>query len=222
MNCERAIELILDSLVEPLAAEDRQELDRHLAECKSCKAEAAAYDRMQESLASVAIPERSPHGLERLQDAVKAEFGDTVPESRARSGWLQIAAAFALMAIGAALTLGLQTYIGGEPDDIVAEDTRMRFLFVMTETTEDPRQSAQANQEIRAWFASLVNQGILETETAVRVGGTVGTPPDGPLLEGPIAGMVVIRAADAQEARRIAGSSPIIEYGGFIEIRSVE
>jgi hypothetical protein len=222
VNCERAIELILDSLVEPLAVEDREELDRHLAECESCQAQAATYESMQASLDGVAVPERSPHGLERLQAAVKAEFGDPEPVPVARPGWLRFAAAFALIALGAVLTVGLQDFIGEEAAEIVAEDTRMRFLFVMTETTEAPELSAQANEEIQAWFAGLVEQGILEVETAVGIGAAIGTPPNGPLLEGPVSGMVVIRAADAQEARRIAVTSPVIEYGGFIEIRSVE
>ena len=78
-----------------------------------------------------------------------------------------------------------------------------RFLFVMTETTEGPELSAQANQEIQAWFADLIDQGVLEVETAVgNREPLIGAPPDGPLLSGPVSGMVVIRATNEQHARQ--------------------
>ena len=45
VNCEHAIELILDSLVEPLSAADQEALDRHLAECETCSGRVVRVSR---------------------------------------------------------------------------------------------------------------------------------------------------------------------------------
>jgi hypothetical protein len=76
--------------------------------------------------------------------------------------------------------------------------------------------------EVHEWFTGLVEQGIMESGIRIPDGPPVGTPPDGTLLNGPVVGFMVIRAADHREARRIAVSSPIIDYGGFIEIRAMD
>jgi hypothetical protein len=91
----------------------------------------------------------------------------------------------------------------------------------MAGTQEAVEQSAQARQEIDAWIADLIERGIMETGFGLADQPPVGAPPDGPLMDLEVSGFIVIRADDAKEARRIAVSSPVIDYGGFIEIREL-
>jgi len=231
MSCERAIDLMIDSLVEPLDQAQLDELQRHVAECESCAAELADYRTLWRQMETVAIPEQSLGALERLQTEVRKEFaGEYAAATRdARSpmaftgSWMQrLAAAIALVGLGAILAIGARDFLGdaGPADETV--DTRARYLFIMTETQEGPELAAQAQSEIQAWFAGLAEQGVIESGSGIAVGPPVGTPPDGTLFNGPVSGFMVIRAADSQEARRIAVSSPIIDYGGFIEIRAMD
>lgn len=220
MSCDRARELMFDALVEPLGEDEQRELDQHIASCDACAAEAEENEALWKNLETIAIPPPSPDGLERLQSAVKEEFGQSAPATN--RSWYRAAAAIALVALGGILSFGLQNFLDDQPPAVDVEDDRARFLLIMTETTEGPELAQQANEEIGQWFADLAEQGILEPGSGVAVGPAVGVPPDGPLLQGPISGIVVIRAADIQEARRITITSPIITYGGFIEIRSVD
>lgn len=222
MNCEHAIELIIASFVEPLSAADRESLDDHLVSCKSCSAAFVEYDELWQHLDEVAVPERLPGGLERLQRAMAMEFEITKPGILSRSRWIRVAAALMFVAIGGLLTVGLQSLFESKEQRNEPGYAGERFLFVMTETTEAPELSEQANAEIQAWFRDLIDQGVLEIDTAIGIGDAIGTPEEGPLLDGPIAGMVVIRANDKQHAQQIAQGSPMKKYGGSIEIRAVE
>ena len=65
----------------------------------------------------------------------------------------------------------------------------------MTETREAPELAEQAQSEVQAWFAGLAEQGIMESGVGLSVGPPVGTPPDGTLLNGPVAGFRPIVAA---------------------------
>ena len=231
MSCERAIELMIDALVEPLAPEHLEELRQHIADCQSCAAEVAGYRELWRQLETVAVPEAAPDGLERLQKAVHDEFGDesesagrgirTPPVDRFAAP-RRIAAAIVLVALGAALAIGLEGRFDRNEFDDTATDDRARYLLVMTETRETPELAAQAQSELQEWFVGLAEQGIMESGVGLSEGPPVGTPPGGTLLNGPVAGFIVIRAADDQEARRIAFESPVIDYGGFIEVRAID
>ncbi len=231
MSCERANDLIIDALVEPLSPEHLEELQQHIASCRACAAEAAGYRELWRQLETVAIPEAGPDGLDRLQKAVLDEFGDEIgsagrgtrPPSVDRFAVpRRIAAAIVLVALGAALAIGLEGRFDRNERGETAIDDRARYLLVMTETQEAPELAAQAQSELQEWFAGLVEQGIMESGAGLSEGPPVGTPPDGTLLNGPVAGFIVIRAANDQEARRIAFNSPVIDYGGFIEIRAID
>lgn len=231
MSCERAKDLMIDALVEPLTREHLEELRQHVADCRACAAEAAGYRELWRRLETVAIPDASPGGLERLQNAVLAEFAGEFgsagrvirPPSADRFALTRrIAAAVVLVGLGAALAIGLEGRLDRSGRGEATTDDRARYVLVMTETRESPELAAQAQSEVQAWFAGLAEQGIMESGVGLGDGPPVGTPPDGTLLNGPVAGFIVIRAASDQEARRIAFTSPVIDYGGFIEVRAVD
>jgi len=230
MSCERARDLMIDALVERLDEEQMEELQRHVAGCGACAAEASGVQDLWRRLETVAIPVPASGGLERLQAEARKEFGDefaasshgnrpasTAPVNR----WQRIAAALALVGIGAIMAIGLENYITDAGPEDTPADGRARYLLIMTETQEGPEMAAQVQAEVQDWIAGLIEQGIMESGIGIAAGPPVGAPPAGTLLNGPVAGFIVIRAADNQEARRIAVASPIIDYGGFIEIRAM-
>jgi hypothetical protein len=119
------------------------------------------------------------------------------------------------------LAIGLQDYLGDAgPADTPADD-RARYLLIMTATQEGPELTAQVRSEVQDWFAGLIEQGIMESGLRISDALPGATPPSGTLLNGPVSGFIVIRAADIEEARRIVLASPVIDYGGLIEIRAI-
>lgn len=230
MSCERAKELMIDALVEPLDNERLEELRQHVAGCETCAAEATEYRDLWHRLDTVAIPQPAPGSLKRLQTAVQREFGDKASSTGggtrrafAVPGSLvaRVAAAIALVGFGAILATGLNDYLRDDSLGDSPIDGRARYLLIMTETQEGPELAAQVQNEFDDWISGLIEQGIMESGIGLVDGPPVGTPPNGTLLNGPVAGFIVIRAADGQEARRIAVASPIIDYGGLIEIRAI-
>ena len=50
MNCDKADKLLMDSLMGALGAEDRRDLDGHLAACERCSREAEQMERLWHEL----------------------------------------------------------------------------------------------------------------------------------------------------------------------------
>lgn len=230
MSCERSIELMIDALVEPLGKEELEELQQHVAGCESCAAEMVAYQDLWQRMETVAIPEPTAGGFERLQKAVREEFGtdSTSTDRRERPAsmgspgiWQRLAAAIVLVAVGAILAIGLDSYRRDADITDTLQDDRVRYLLIMTETQEGPELAAQVQSEVQEWIAGLIEQGIMESGLGISDAMPGATPPSGTLLNGPVSGFIIIRAADIQEARRIVLASPIIDYGGLIEIRAI-
>jgi hypothetical protein len=220
MSCERARELIIDALVEPLDAEQAAELNEHLVACEACAAEAAGYGDLWQQLGAAVIPEPATDGLERLQARVDAEFGDK-PQG-ANRGWAaslrKAAAVVLLVGLGAALAVGfdaLRQPAGPEP---APGD---RYLLILTATNEPPEQTAQFGREMSTWVGSLLQQGIAESFQGVSASTPDATPPGGPLMTDDILALMIIRASSPAEARRIALQAPSLQYGGLVEIRAI-
>lgn len=227
MISERARELMIDALVAPLDAASAEELRGYVESSDECAAEIARYERIWRNLETIAVPERPDDGAAKLSRAVEREFGiaitsdpATVPEAsqpRSPAIW-KIAASLALIALGSLLTIGVQRFVSDEPS---AGDDRNRYLLIMTETQETPEQLPRMQAEFSEWIDDLIASGTMETGFGIADRAPVGVPPDGPVMDLTVSGLIIIRAADEQEARRIAVSSPIIDYGGFIEIREL-
>lgn len=226
MSCERARELMIDALVEPHVASHGEELREHLATCDSCRAEAEALLRTWQNLETVAVPARSPDGESRLDAAVRDEFGTGITTEVAAmpatlSPLIRVAASLMLLGVGILLGASLMNFLQDEPGEPAAVDERNRYLLIMTETREPPEQIAEAQAAFDGWIDDLVSQGIMETGMGLADGPPGGIPPSGALMVEDVSGFIVIRAADAEEAIRIAVSSPVIRYGGRIEVRAI-
>lgn len=226
MNCERARELMIDALVESHVASHRDELREHLATCEDCAAEAEALRRIWQNLETVAVPPRSGDGESRLDAAVRGEFGtgittEVAPTPATRGPLFGIAASLLLVGVGALLGAGIMKFVAGDAGEQAAVDDRNRYLLVMTETREPPEQAAEAQAAFDAWIGDLLSRGIMESGLGLADVPAVAVPDEGILMFEGVSGFIIIRAADDEEARRIAASSPVTQYGGLIEIRAL-
>lgn len=241
MSCERARELIIDALIEPLDAERAAELREHVSRCDACAAEAATYEQLWEQLGSVATLGPRTDAPARLEAAVAAELAGEVagqtagPESAgtARDApgagsdndggrWVALlrkaATVIFLVGAGAALAVGFEAWRRPAEPPLAQGN---RYMLIMTRTLETPEMNAQVNREMGEWIGSLREQGIVESIEGLAQGPPIEAPAAGSLLDGNIAGFLIIRARDAAEARRIAAQSPSINYGGSVEVRAI-
>lgn len=220
MNCERARELIIDALVEPLDTERAAKLHEHTDACKACAAEAASYGALWDRLGTVAVPQPRPDALERLEARVQEEFGGK--PDRTNLGWtvlLQKAAAVVLLVgLGAALAVGFDALRQPPGPEPAPGD---RYLLMLTATGEPPEQTAQFRREMGAWVDSLLQQGVAESFRGVYASTPDATPPGGPLMTDDIFAFMIIRATSPAEARSIALQAPSLQYGGLVEIRAI-
>ncbi len=222
MNCERATELIIQSLVEPLDSAQSRELDNHLEQCEECRDVVASYREIWNELPIEGKP--PPEVYSKLRNSVSSEFGvelttDYRPE-RKYFTWVNIAASLVLVVLGSIITLGIQSYT--ERSDLASIDNRNRYLLIMTATTESAALRDQFNSEFQSWLADLSERSMLETGIGLSDGPPIGTPPDGPIMDLDVSGFIIIRASDDQEARSVTVASPVIDYGGLIEIRRLD
>ena len=92
-----------------------------------------------------------------------------------------------------------------------------------------PERAQQSMTKWRAWFKNMTDQGQLKSpgqpleDGGKVVGGKKKTITDGPYMETKdvIGGYSLIEAHDLDHAAKIASGCPIIEGGGFVEVRPV-
>ena len=92
-----------------------------------------------------------------------------------------------------------------------------------------PEKAQQTMNKWRAWFKQLSDKGQLKNigqpleDGGKIVGGKKKTVTDGPYAETKdvIGGYSLIEARDLEQAAQIAEGCPIIENGGFVEVRPV-
>ena len=100
---------------------------------------------------------------------------------------------------------------------------------VMRQTMGSPEQAERTMKKWRAWFEDLTAKGQLKSpgqpldEAGRVVGGRKATVSDGPYMETKdvIGGYSTIEARDLDQAATIAAGCPLIEAGGFVEVRPV-
>jgi hypothetical protein len=110
-------------------------------------------------------------------------------------------------------------------------DTRPQFVLMLYEDSSyETASSAELPRRISEysnWARSLGSQDyvsgqkLVESESTVSRGGIVG-PAQPTQKDGSVAGYFIIRAADAQEASRVAATCPHVRYGGLISVREIE
>jgi hypothetical protein len=115
MNCNRANELLIESLAAPLAGGDAAELAAHLAACDGCRVEAAALRRMWEELER--LPEEIPGEEMRQRFAANLEPWLEAGESdrRGRRSGLAGGARRALDRLGGGLESWLERWLPRRP-----------------------------------------------------------------------------------------------------------
>jgi hypothetical protein len=118
----------------------------------------------------------------------------------------------------------------------VAMDTpanRSEYMLLFRNTALEkrlpPEDVARAMKRLNEWLerwsvsGHLTGGQPLSDEGRTISGGKEGAVADGPFVETKesVAGYVMLRTADLDEATRIAGEWPLIDYGGNVEVRPV-
>ena len=110
IDCDRALELISESLDGPLSPEDQKELDEHLAGCGACRALLSDFRQMHTALGDLNAP--VPEGFARgVMEQVHREKVVPISGRRRWKNWAATAAVFAVVLLSAG-TLG-QDYLAG-------------------------------------------------------------------------------------------------------------
>lgn len=215
MNCETAIDLIIDSLMDTVDPEQRDRLDAHLRSCESCANEARAMGWAWEGLGRLASPEETPAQVPRLLGPAT-----TVRWAAARP-WLRVAAAVALLLVGGAGGFWYRGAASSSP----GPPARTAFLLLVRGHQPEVRvPESTLVREYAAWASTLADQGLLlGAEKLTDDGGrrvsaaAVETP-----AESDISGYFLISASDYAQAVEIARTSPHVRYGGTFEIRRID
>lgn len=147
MNCEQADKLLMDSLMDALSAEDRQELDEHLASCERCQSEVTGLQSLWQDLGDLEETQREipSERLTRRFRLALADFETELQESgrpglaewwtglwSGHPAW-QAAFSAVLLIVGVVLGLGLDSRQAtrGEIDQLRAEmDTMSRAVTI--------------------------------------------------------------------------------------------
>jgi hypothetical protein len=136
-------------------------------------------------------------------------------------------------AIAAAVTLFVAGVIADRywPAPAAPRDPRPQFVLMLYEdstyetasSTELPGRIAEYGNWARSLGSQnyVTGQKLVESESTISRTGIVGPTSPAP-KDGSVAGYFIIRAADAQEAARVAATCPHIRYGGQISVREVE
>ena len=110
------------------------------------------------------------------------------------------------------------------------------FVFLYRNTPEarreamgTPEKMQQSMKKWRAWMDDMTRKGHLKSvgqpleETGKVVGGRKRTITDGPYAETKdvVGGFSIIEAKDLDQAAQIASACPVIEGGGYVEVRPV-
>ncbi len=216
MKCDVATDLIIDSLMDDLGADESEQFQEHLASCKGCAEEATRTRALWRSL--------GPLGDIPVDPAASVEFGRRL-ERRTRRWWTtaRIAAAMVGLLVTGAV-LGRFTAGGGANGGV--EPATPEFLLLIR--GNEPNQllpEAQLTQEYRAWAEELAGRGTLVVAEKLDDEGrwldAAERPPDD-LQSSVVSGFFIIRAAGYDEAVAIARLSPHIRYGGTIEVRALD
>ncbi len=217
MKCDVATDLIIDSLMDDLGADESEQFREHLASCKGCAEEATRMRALWRSMGQLgAIP---------VDPAASVEFGRRL-ERRTRRRWTtaRIAAAMVGLLVTGAV-LGRFTVGGGA--DGSGEPATPEFLLLIR--GNEPNQllpEAQLTQEYRAWAEELAGSGALvAAEKLIDDEGRwldAAERPADDLQSSVVGGFFLIRAAGYDEAVAIARLSPHIRYGGTIEVRAID
>lgn len=246
MNCEAARAAIIDELADSIDESARSTLERHLAGCAACRAEAADVRALWSDLGRLNVAEPAPESAERIRGAiVDAPATASTPGAGRRNRALErdngrrpalLAASIALL-VGLAAGWFARDLSGMSGDDapaaIASEPGDLqRYLILLHGPPAAPPGSPPASESAvaaavaryTAWADTLRSRGRLVVAEKLNdeTGRWLAAPGDTVTHATDIGGFYLIRAGSYEEAEAIARTGPHIGYGGTIELRAIE
>jgi hypothetical protein len=154
MNCEQARELLNGYIDGELKRHERSRVENHLASCKSCKAELAAFRLLQER---AQLP--SPGPSESLPQRIAAELSNSRPATReVRNMKARLSIAFGVIALAAVAFVALR------PTEAYASLDQVKAAIKKAKNMRAVETVRNGNQTIenRVWMRS----GVMRIEAA--------------------------------------------------------
>lgn len=218
MNCETALDLVADSLMDRIDENVKSDLREHLTGCESCAKHA---EQMQTAWSELGrLNATASQGVDSR--GIVSPLSKS-SRKRVRSHVLRVAAAVVLLIAGAALGR-IDAWNQHRANDAPVASSGNPYLLLIRSDEPDRRApEAQLVSEYGDWATELATRGALIG--AEKLTGDAGRWVQGETAAGDtdiISGFFVISAANYDEAERAALASPHVAYGGTIEIRAIE
>ncbi len=221
IECDAAIDLVIDSLMDEPDAPDAQKLDGHLQTCGACADEAARMRRLWNDLGRSDAPAA---GLESL-----VRFGRNLERrgsARMPSAALRAAAAVALLVTGAVVGRFVGMANGGDATPAVTPPDSEFLLLIRGQEPEQQRPGSQLVEEYGQWAGDLASKGrLVSVEKLVDDSGAWVSASPRTLdeqMRAPVGGFFVVTAQSYEEAVALARGHPHVTYGGTIEVRAID
>ena len=230
MKCDELESALIDDLRGTLAAAAKRDMDAHLAACERCSAEVESLRDVWRSIGDLPPAEIRDESRTRLEDTLRGfEAGrDDARAAHSRSftsRLLTAAAAVVLLSVGVAAGFMMSQSGGGAA-------AGERFLLLVYappgfEAALSPAERARLDAQYEAWVEELYGRRqLVDWMSVARAGGRLVAPAgateeiDAPRPQDEfLSWIVVIRAADAMDAARIARGCPALGAGARIEVR---
>lgn len=224
MNDEALHRRILDAVLAPPDPERDRALERELADRPELLRE---YRRLREvwgTLGELPVHEEPEGARSRAEEAARTAIGaEGVREVAGRRSRALTAAAIALAFLGGA---GAGVWWSSpEPQEVptsaaaaTVDDGARYVLLIRGGDSPDGEEAATA--AMTDWARELFSRDRLlwaerlTAERGLRVGAEPGAGGGGPA----VGGLFVIRAADREEAARIARDAPHLAWGGVVDV----
>lgn len=239
MTCAQLNDTLIEYLGGQADPATRREVETHLASCETCRADVERMDTVWRELGRwnvAALPADARDRFARWLDDATRELNATPPPHKEPSFVWRIAAAAALVCLGAVLGVAgdrVFTRAGGELPQSVAHEGKNQYVLLLYDPVDafertDADERA-AVEEYKAWARDLAARGSLsggEKLTDERwVIPSSGKPTaDNPAIPAGmrLGGYFVIVAATDGEARSIAETCPHRRRGGAMELRKID
>lgn len=222
MNCERAVDLIIDSLMDRLTDGDEAELEEHIRSCDVCALRRSEFTDTWSGLRELPQPEPS--------SVAAVELGRVIGERKLvrRYSLLAAAAAVGFLLIGGASGYGLASARSSSAVVTVEDQSPSFLLLVRGEPELGTMSLEQLVSEYTEWADQLASDGNLIAAEKLRddTGRWVRSPERSARADlraaSDIGGYFLIRASNYDAAEAIAMTSPHIRYGGTFEVREID
>lgn len=209
MDCERAVEALIDRAAGQLADADASALAEHLASCARCRAEAAEVDGLWNDLAALRTIPAQAH-TDRLAAALRPAGPRGAPFLRA--------ALWAALLLGAGWIGRLTAPPSSAPAPAAAGGAE--WLLLLHEDPYAPPARYETVAEYTAWADALATEGRLVAAEKLVEGPGLWLPQRPAASR--VSGFFIVRAPDGEAAASIARAGPHLPRGGTIEVRRID